>query len=176
MSGGPGSKDQDSNDEGNKDQGGNDLSGKDSQGNLGSSGMNGGPGSKDQGSNSEGNKDQGGNDVNGNDSQGNPGGQDIYYHQRNVDTRPDQPCHGERGADNFIFQGMGDWEIDNFAWQEGDRLDLSGYGLTRDEIASHVTDVTIQADTLIVNFGDDVSITVVGQPPTWDHVFCAQPL
>ncbi|AKH36598.1 hypothetical protein AAW31_00200 [Nitrosomonas communis] len=138
--------------------------------------MSGGPGSKDQGSNDEGNKDQGSNDLGSKDNQDNLGGQYKYYHQRNVDTRPDQPCHGDQGADNFIFQGMGNWKIDNFACQEGDRLDLSGYGLARDEIASYVTNVTIQADTLIVNFGDNVSITVVGQTPTWDHVICAQPL
>jgi hypothetical protein len=49
-------------------------------------------------------------------------------------------------------------------------LDFTGYGLTRDEIASHITNIKIEADNFIVNFGDDVSITLVGQPPTWDNV------
>jgi hypothetical protein len=53
-------------------------------------------------------------------------------------------------------------------------LDFTGYGLTRGEIASHITNITIEADTFIVNFGENISITLVGQPPTWDNVVTAE--
>jgi hypothetical protein len=70
---------------------------------------------------------------------------------------------------------MGNWTIENFNGEEGDTLDLSGYGLTRDEVAGHITNIKIEADTIIVNFGDDVSIKLVGQAPTWDNVITAEP-
>ncbi|WP_411182305.1 hypothetical protein [Nitrosomonas sp. Is37] len=49
-------------------------------------------------------------------------------------------------------------------------LDFTEYGLTREELASYITNVQVEANNFIVNFGDDVSIKVVGQSPTWDNV------
>ncbi len=140
-------------DQGGKDQGGNDQGGKDQGGKD--------QGGKDQGGNDQGGKDQGGKDH---------GGKDHGSKHKHVDTRPGEACRGEEGAEDFVFHDKGHWTIDNYNGQEGDMLDFTEYGLTREEIASHITNITIEADTFIVNFGDNVSITLVGQPPTWDNV------
>ena len=102
------------------------------------------------------------------------GGKDHGGKHKHVDARPGDGCRGEEGADNFVFHDKGHWKIDNFNGQEGDMLDFTGYGLTRGEIASHITNITIEADTFIVNFGENISITLVGQPPTWDNVVTAE--
>ncbi len=130
-----------------------------------------GPGGKDD---DHGGKGPGGKD----DDHGGkgPGGKDDDHGgkghggHKHVDARPNEHCQGGEGADNFVFHDLGHWKIDKYNGQEGDMLDFTGYGLTRDEIASHITNIKIEADNFIVNFGDDVSITLVGQPPTWDNV------
>ncbi len=94
-------------------------------------------------------------------------GSDKHKH---VDARPDESCHGEERAEDFVFDDEKHWRIDNYNGQEGDKLDFTEYGLTREEIASHITSIKIEANTFIVNFGVDISITLVGQPPTWDNV------
>jgi hypothetical protein len=118
-----------------------------------------GPGGKDD---DHGGKGSGGKD----DDHGGKG----HGGHKHVDARPNEHCQGDEGADNFVFHDLGHWKIDKYNGQEGDMLDFTGYGLNRDEIASHITNIKIEADTFIVNFGDDVSITLVGQPPTWDNV------
>ncbi|MCO6426502.1 hypothetical protein [Nitrosomonas communis] len=105
-------------------------------------------------------------DHGGRDDHGDKGGR----HHKHVDARPGEDCRGEDGADNFVFHDLGHWKIDGFNGQEGDMLDFTEYGLSRDQIASHITKVHIEADNFIVNFGDDVSITLVGQPPAWENV------
>ncbi len=86
---------------------------------------------------------------------------------------PDEHYRGDAGADHFVFQDAGHYKIDDFNASEGDRLDFSKYGLSREELASHVTNVKIEADNLIINFGDNVDITLAGVQPgqiSWDDV------
>ncbi|TYP88182.1 hypothetical protein BCL69_102236 [Nitrosomonas communis] len=111
-------------------------------------------------------KDQGSKDHDGKDRGGDK--------QKHVDARPGEPCHGEKGAENFVFHDIGRWTINNYNGQEGDMLDFTEYDLTREELAGHITNIKIEADTFIVNFGNDVSIMLVGQPPTWNNVITGE--
>ncbi|SFI90262.1 hypothetical protein [Nitrosomonas sp. Nm34] len=122
---------------------------------------------KDKGDHGRNGKGQDDKDMGDHGHDGKGQGSDKHKH---VDARPGESCRGEEGAEDFVFHDKGHWRIDNYNGQEGDKLDFTEYGLTREEIASHITSIKIEADTFIVNFGDDVSITLVGQPPTWDNV------
>ena len=111
-----------------------------------------------------------GKDGRDHDGKDDHGGKDGHGH-KHVDARPGEDCRGEDGtAENFAFHDLGHWKIDGFNGEEGDMLDFTEYGLSRDQIASHITNIKIEADNFIVNFGDDVSITLVGQPPVWENV------
>ncbi|SFN07532.1 hypothetical protein [Nitrosomonas communis] len=101
-------------------------------------------------------------------------GHDRQGEYKHVDANPGDSCRGEEGADDFHFHDYGHWTIDNYNGQEGDMLDFTEWGLTREEIASQITNVSIEADTFIINFGNDVSITVIGQAPTWDNVITVE--
>ncbi|MCW5598174.1 MAG: hypothetical protein KIT59_03520 [Nitrosomonas sp.] len=88
---------------------------------------------------------------------------------QNIDINPGETIQGEEGSENFVFHDLGHWTINNFNAME-DMLDFTGYNLSREEIASHITNIAVESDNFIVNFGDDVSITLIGQSPTWDNV------
>ncbi|MDC8445148.1 MAG: hypothetical protein LV471_04370 [Nitrosomonas sp.] len=88
---------------------------------------------------------------------------------QNIVINPGEVILGVEGSENFVFQNLGHFTINNFNATE-DMLDFTEYNLSREEIAGHITNVEIEADNFIVNFGDDVSITLVGQSPTWDNV------
>ncbi|MCW5602810.1 hypothetical protein [Nitrosomonas sp.] len=88
---------------------------------------------------------------------------------QNIDINPGETIQGEEGSENFVFHDLGHWTINNFNAME-DMLDFTGYNLSREEIASHITNIAVESDNFIVNFEDDVSITLIGQSPTWDNV------
>lgn len=88
---------------------------------------------------------------------------------QNIDINPGEIVLGEEGSENFVFHDLGHWTINNFNASE-DMLDFTQYNLSREEIAGYITNIEIEADNFIVNFGGDVSITLVGQSPTWDNV------
>ncbi|SFI30667.1 hypothetical protein [Nitrosomonas sp. Nm34] len=91
----------------------------------------------------------------------------------NIVVLPDAHYVGGSGADNFILHDAGHYKIDDFNASQGDKLDFSKYGLSREELTSRVTNIKIEADNLIVNFGDNVEITLAGVHPgqiSWDDV------
>ncbi|WP_193568020.1 hypothetical protein [Nitrosomonas sp. JL21] len=90
-------------------------------------------------------------------------------------VRGGEDCHGGQGADDFIFREASHLRIDDFRSHEGDMLVFdTGLGLTsREHLASYITESHHDGQNFIVNFGSDVSITLVGVQPDqigWDDV------
>lgn len=82
----------------------------------------------------------------------------------NIAVRSGEDCRGGNGADDFIVREAAHLRIDDFSSQQGDMLVFdTGLGLTsRDHLANYVTGAQYEGQNLIVNFGSDVSITLVG--------------
>ncbi len=94
-----------------------------------------------------------------------------------IAVRGGEDCHGGNGADEFVFREAAHLRIGDFNSGEGDLLVFdTGLGLTSvDHLASFVTGIRRSDDDqdLIVDFGPDVSITLVGVQPdqiSWDDV------
>ena len=103
----------------------------------------------------------------------------IHYSHTSGDdyiaVRGGEHCSGGHGADDFIFREADHLRIEDFSSQQGDMLVFdTGLGLTsREHLASYVTNAYHDGDDFIVNFGSDVSITLVGIQPGmigWDDV------
>jgi len=92
-----------------------------------------------------------------------------------IAVRGGEDCHGGHGADDFVIREAAHLRIADFNSLEHDSLKFdTGLGLTSvDHLRSFVTDAHYEGQDLIVNFGPDVSITLVGVPPgqiSWDDV------
>ena len=92
-----------------------------------------------------------------------------------IDVREGAYCYGGQGADHYVFREEGRLRVEDFNSQEGDKLDFdTGLGLTsKEHLAGFITEIHIEADNFIINFGDHVSITLVGVKPdqiSWDDV------
>ena len=92
-----------------------------------------------------------------------------------IAVRSGEHSHGGHGADDFIFREAGHLHIDDFSSQQGDLLVFdTGLGLrSKEHLASHVSHMHHDGDNYIINFGSDVSITLVGVQPgeiSWDDV------
>ncbi len=81
-----------------------------------------------------------------------------------IAVRSGEDCRGGNGADDFVVREAAHLHIGDFSSREGDLLIFdTGLGLTsRDQLASYVTDTHHDGQNFIVNFGSDVSITLVG--------------
>ena len=87
------------------------------------------------------------------------------------------PVIGGEGADDFVYRDVGDAQINDFSVESGDQIvfDL-GLGLSStDELAAVATDVQYSEvdQTLMVEFGDTATLTVVGlvqEDISWDLV------
>lgn len=82
---------------------------------------------------------------------------------------------GGIGSDDFVIREAAHLRIEDFDDNEGDHLVFdTGYGLTKLELEQYVTGLEVSGTDLIVHFGADVSITLVGVAgsPTlsWDDV------
>lgn len=92
-----------------------------------------------------------------------------------IAVRAGEDCSGGHGADDFVIRDASHLRIDDFSSLEHDTLVFdTGLGLTsKEHLASFVTDIHQEGANLIVNFGSDVSITLVGVQPdhiSWDDV------
>ncbi len=92
-----------------------------------------------------------------------------------IAVRGEEDCHGGNGADDFIFREAEHLRIQDFRSEDGDMLVFdTGLGLTsREHLASYITDSHQDGQNFIVNFGSDVSITLVGVQPdqiSWDDI------
>lgn len=92
-----------------------------------------------------------------------------------IAVRSGEDCHGGNGSDDFVIREASHLRIADFKSLDGDDLVFdTGLGLTsRDHLASFVTDIRHDGQNFIVDFGSDVSITLVGVMPnqiSWDDV------
>lgn len=81
-----------------------------------------------------------------------------------IAVRGGENCRGGQGADKFVFREADHLRIEDFHHDDGDRLVFdTGLGLqSKDHLASFITDVRFEGDDLIVDFGQNVSIRLVG--------------
>jgi len=92
-----------------------------------------------------------------------------------IAVRGGEDSFGGHGADDFVIREAAHLRIEDFHSSEHDSLKFdTGLGLTSvDHLKSFVTDAHYEGADLIVNFGSNVSITLVGVPPgqiSWDDV------
>lgn len=93
----------------------------------------------------------------------------------NIAVRGGEHCRGGQGADDFIFREAEHLRIEDFSSEDGDTLIFdTGLGLTsKEHLASFITDIHADGQNFIVNFGSDISITLIGVQPnqiSWDDV------
>ena len=92
-----------------------------------------------------------------------------------IAVRSGEDCAGGQGADGFVIREAAHLRIEDFDSLEDDTLIFdTGLGLTSiDHLASFITEFHHDGQDFIVNFGADVSITLVGVQPneiSWDDV------
>jgi len=93
-----------------------------------------------------------------------------------IAVRGGEDCHGGNGADDFVIREAAHLRIADFnSLDDHDSLVFdTGLGLTSvAHLASFLTDIHQDGQDFIVNFGDNVSITLVGVAPgqiSWDDV------
>lgn len=92
-----------------------------------------------------------------------------------IAVRGGEDCFGGHGADDFVIREAAHLRIQDFHSSEHDSLKFdTGLGLTSvDHLKSFITDAHYEGSDLVVNFGPDVSITLVGVLPgqiSWDDV------
>lgn len=82
----------------------------------------------------------------------------------NIAVTLTQSAIGGTGADKFVIRDLGHMLIDDFNSGESDLLVFdTGLGLQSvDQLISFVTNVDIVGENLVVEFGSDISITIVG--------------
>jgi hypothetical protein len=94
--------------------------------------------------------------------------QPLSYHQTDADdlvaVSVTQSALGGVGADRFVFTELGHLVIDDFDRDERDLLVFdTGLGLgSLDHLVQHVTAVRSLGDDLVFEFGQGVSIRIVG--------------
>lgn len=81
-----------------------------------------------------------------------------------IAVRSGDDSRGGGGADRFIVREAAHLRIEDFSSHDGDMLVFdTGFGLSsKDDLASHVTNTHHDGNNFIVNFGSDVSITLIG--------------
>lgn len=79
----------------------------------------------------------------------------------------DGPALGGSGADMFVFRELGHLKIGDFDFGSGDRIVFdTGLGFTSlEQVASCVTGVSYDGQDIHVEFGENVSLTLVGVMP-----------
>ncbi|MBS0423313.1 MAG: hypothetical protein JSR71_02560 [Proteobacteria bacterium] len=92
-----------------------------------------------------------------------------------IAVRGGEDSFGGHGADDFVIREAAHLRIEDFHSSEHDSLKFdTGLGLTSvDHLKSFITDAHYEDSDLVVNFGSDVSITLVGVLPgqiSWDDV------
>lgn len=92
-----------------------------------------------------------------------------------IAVREGEDCFGGHGADDFVIREAAHLRINDFNSLEDDMLVFdTGLGLTSQaHLASFVTGIHHDGQNFIVDFGPDVSITLVGVQPdqiSWDDV------
>lgn len=92
-----------------------------------------------------------------------------------IAVRGGEDCFGGHGADDFVVREAAHLRIDDFNSLENDSLVFdTGLGLTSQaQLASFVTGFRHDGQNFIVDFGPDVSISLVGVQPdqiSWDDV------
>lgn len=93
----------------------------------------------------------------------------------NIAVRSSVDAVGGTGADSFVVREAAHLRIDDFDDTQGDRLVFdTGLGLTRVDLEHYVTSIEAIGADLVVHFGPDVSITLVGVAASttlgWDDV------
>ena len=75
---------------------------------------------------------------------------------------------GGQGADRFVFRELGHVEIGDFDHGHGDKIVFdTGLGLTSlEQLKSYITDARYDGHTFEVDFGDQVSLKLVGIDPS----------
>lgn len=84
-------------------------------------------------------------------------------------------CLGGGGADNFVFREAGHLIVGDFNESEGDKIVIdTALGITSQaQLESYITGLSYENDSLVVDFGPAVSITLVGVGPgeiSWNDV------
>ena len=92
-----------------------------------------------------------------------------------IAVRGGEDCAGGQGADGFVIREAAHLRIEDFNSLDDDMLIFdTGLGLTSiDHLASFIKEIHQDGEDFIVNFGVDVSITLVGVQPneiSWDDV------
>jgi hypothetical protein len=93
----------------------------------------------------------------------------------NIAVRSSVDAVGGTGADSFVVREASHLRIDDFDDTQGDHLVFdTGLGLTRVDLEHYVTGIEATGADLVVHFGPDVSITLVGVAASttlgWDDV------
>jgi hypothetical protein len=92
-----------------------------------------------------------------------------------IAVRGDEDCHGGNGADDFVVREATHLLIGDFKSQENDRVVFdTGLGLTSvQHLQSFVTGIYHDGQNLVVDFGANASITLMGVQPDqigWEDV------
>lgn len=92
-----------------------------------------------------------------------------------IAVRSGEDCRGGNGSDDFVIREASHLRIADFKSLDDDVLVFdTGLGLTsKDHLASFVSNIRHDGSNFIVDFGSDVSITLVGVAPdqiSWDDV------
>jgi len=93
----------------------------------------------------------------------------------NIAVRSSIDAVGGTGADSFVVREVSHLRIDDFDDTQGDHLVFdTGLGLTRVDLEHYVTGIEATGADLVVHFGPDISITLVGVAASttlgWDDV------
>ncbi len=90
-----------------------------------------------------------------------------FSHTDNDDliaVRSGDDSYGGKGADHFVMREAAHLRIEDFSSGDRDMLVFdTGLGLSsKDDLARHITNAQHDGNNFIVNFGSDISITLVG--------------
>lgn len=92
-----------------------------------------------------------------------------------IGVRGGEDCHGGNGLDKFVIREADHLRIADFTSTDDDLVFDTGLGLTsREQLESYITGAGFKAEGFVVDFGSDVSITLVGVTSadqiSWDDV------
>lgn len=94
--------------------------------------------------------------------------QSLRYEGSDVDDlvalATTQSARGGRGSDQFVVRKLGHLVVDDFNRSEGDKLVFDmGLGATSlEQLVAFVTALRVDGDSLVIEFGPDISITLMG--------------
>lgn len=93
-----------------------------------------------------------------------------------IGVRGGEDCHGGNGLDKFVIREADHLRIADFKSTDDDLVFDTGLGLTsREQLESYITGAGFRTEGFVVDFGSDVSITLVGVTSadqiSWDDVF-----